>query len=49
MPSAMSRAIEPVGITSIGDADVVAQPHDRALAELPVDLREGDVERLVAV
>ena len=29
--------------------DVVAQAHDRALAELPVDLGEGGVERLVAV
>jgi hypothetical protein len=29
--------------------DVVAEPHDRALAELAVDVGEGGVEGLVAV
>ena len=49
MPSATSSAIEPVGITSIGRAGLVAEAHDRALAELLVDLAERGVERLVAV
>ena len=49
MPSAMSSAIDPVGMTSTGDPDLVAEPHDRALAELPLDLCERGVERLVAV
>jgi hypothetical protein len=38
MPSATSRAIDPVGMTSIGLAGVVAQAHHRALAVLLLDL-----------
>jgi hypothetical protein len=32
-----------------GSALVAAQPHDRALSELPVDLGEGRFEGLLAV
>jgi hypothetical protein len=32
-----------------GGAVVAAQPHDRALSELPVDLGEGRFEGLLAV
>ena len=49
MPRATSSAIDPVGMTSIGRAHLVAEAHDRALAELPLDLRERGVERLLAV
>ena len=48
-PSATSSAMEPVGITSSGARDLVAQPHDRALAELLLDVGERGVERLLAV
>ena len=46
MPSATSSAIEPVGMTSIGGTRVVAEAHDRALAELLLDLRHHRVEGL---
>ena len=36
-------------MTPIGDADLVAEAHDRALAEALVDLREGHLEGLLAV
>ena len=49
MPSARSRARAPVEIASTPDVAPFAQPHDRALAELLLDLAERHVERLVAV
>ena len=50
MPSATSSAIEPVGMTSDRDGRMsLAETHDRALAELLVDLCQGDVERLLPV
>ena len=49
MPSAMSRAIDPVGITSIGHPALFAEAHDRALAELALDLGQGRVKGLLAV
>ncbi len=47
MPRATSSAMEPVGMTSIGRPDFVAEPHDRALAELLVDLGKRCFERLL--
>ena len=39
----------PVGMTSIGrDPALLAEPHDRALAELLFDLADGQLEGLVA-
>ena len=49
MPSATSRAIDPVGITSIGYPRLIAEPHDRALAELPLDLDECGLQSLIPV
>ena len=47
MPSAMSSASAPVEMASIADVAVLAQAHDRALAELLLDLAESHVECLV--
>ena len=49
MPSARSSASDPVEIDAGRDLAVVAHPHDRALAELALDLAEGDVEGLLAI
>ena len=49
-PSAMSSAIDPVGMTrDPGAHRVLAELHDGALTELLLDLLERDVEHLVAV
>ena len=49
-PSAMSSAIDPVGMTDDAGAHrVLAELHHGALAELLLDLLERDVEHLVAV
>ena len=40
MPSAASTASEPVGITAMADLRPLAEPHDRALAELALDLSQ---------
>ena len=46
-PSAMSSAIEPVGIVSTAMPQLgFAQLHDRALAELLFDLRDDVLDRL---
>ena len=47
MPSARSSASAPVGIDGHLGQRGVAHPHDGALAELPLDLRDGRAERLV--
>ena len=50
MPSARSSAIEPVGMRLDFDMRaVLAQLHDRALAEAPLDLRHGQVERFLTL
>jgi hypothetical protein len=49
MPSATSSAIDPVGITSIGRANVVAQAHHGTLAVLLLDLAHHRREGLVLV
>jgi hypothetical protein len=46
----MSSPSEPVGHRfDIGDLVVLAEPHDRALAERALDLAERGVERLGSV
>ena len=49
IPSARSSESEPVEIAPIDDLRPVAHAHDRALAELPLDLAERDVERFLAI
>ncbi len=49
MPSATSTASEPVGMNSIGLDLARAEAHDRALAELPLDLRQRPFDRLELV
>ena len=45
-PSAASSPMEPVGMTWTFTASCGAQPHDGALAELPLDLRDGSLQGL---
>ena len=49
MPRATSSAIDPVGITSTGCPGLVTEPHDRSLAELPLDLDERGLQGLLPV
>ena len=50
MPMAASRLMAPVGMAAtLTRADVGAHPHDGALAELLLDLGDGEPERLPAV
>ena len=49
MPSATSRPIEPVEIAAMSSAGRRAEPHDRALAEAALDLRQRGFQRLLLV
>ncbi len=49
MPMAKSTASEPVGMAAISSPSLLAEAHDRALAELAIDLGHGGFDGLEPV